>query len=147
MCYENPPRHCYGYIHLLGQMLGPAIMERGSQDINNSVMFCNCSVDQLPKDGNWEMRVWVQQKMLHNKSDITCWTNIYCILSTRLLALAGPGLQLGGAQDAAVLTVGRVRAGGQSNRHPRAIKEAVKLCKIVKYAFSGNLVIINLIFS
>ena len=90
---------------------------------------------------------WVQQKMLHNKSDITCWTNIYCILSTRLLALAGPGLQLGGAQAAAVLTVGRVRAGGQSNRHPRAIKEAVNLCKIVKYAFSGNLVIINLIFS
>ena len=139
--------HCHGYIHLLGQMLGPAIMERGRQDINNSVMFCNCSVDQLPKDGNWEMRVWVQQKMLHNKSDITCWTNIYCILSTRLLALAGPGLQLGGAQAAAVLTVGRVRAGGQSNRHPRAIKEAVNLCKIVKYAFSGNLVIINLIFS
>ena len=64
--------HCYVYIHLLGQMLGPAIMERGRQDINNSVMFCNCSVDQLPKDGNWEMRVWVQQKMLHNKSDITC---------------------------------------------------------------------------
>ena len=57
-------------------------------------------------------------------------TNIHCILSTRLLALAGPGLQLGGAQAAAVLTVGRVRAGGQSNRHPRAIKEAVKLCKI-----------------
>ena len=65
--------HCFGYIHLLGQMLGPAIMERGRQDINNSVMFCNCSSVQLPKDGNWEMRVWVQQKMLHNKSDITCW--------------------------------------------------------------------------
>ena len=39
----------------------------------------------------------------------------HCILSTRLLALAAPGLQLGGAQGAAVLTVGRVRAAGQSN--------------------------------
>ena len=38
-----------------------------------------------------------------------------CILSTRLLALAAPGLQLGGAQGTAVLTVGRVRAAGQSN--------------------------------
>ena len=53
-----------------------------------------------------------------------------CILSTRLLALAAPGLQLGGAQGAAVLTVGRVRAAGQSNCETRALKEDVKLCKI-----------------
>ena len=39
----------------------------------------------------------------------------HCILSTRLLAPATPGGQLGGAQGAAVLTVGRVRAAGQSN--------------------------------
>ena len=77
-------------------------------------MFCNCSgVQQLPKDVNYEMRMGATN-MLHNKSDITCCPNIYCILSTRLLALAGPGLQLGGAAE---LTVGRVRAGGQSNRH------------------------------